>query len=70
VKGSGWQRATAGPAAAERRTAVAAPLGGALIALAAWLLADEALAPREWLGGAIIVAASLFTARRAGTSPA
>ncbi|EXI64565.1 MAG: carboxylate/amino acid/amine transporter [Candidatus Accumulibacter adjunctus] len=42
----------------------------AVAAVAAWLLADEALAPREWLGGAIIVAASLFTARRAGTSPA
>ncbi len=32
-------------------------------ALAAWLLADEALAPRDWLGGALIVAASLFSAR-------
>ena len=38
----------------------------AVAALAAWLLADEALAPREWVGGAIIIAASLFTARRAG----
>jgi drug/metabolite transporter (DMT)-like permease len=32
-------------------------------ALAAWLLADEALAPRDWLGGTLIVAASLFSAR-------
>lgn len=32
-------------------------------ALAAWLLADEAPAPRDWLGGALIVAASLFSAR-------
>ncbi|EXI78275.1 MAG: carboxylate/amino acid/amine transporter [Candidatus Accumulibacter appositus] len=32
-------------------------------ALAAWLLADEALAARDWLGGALIVAASLFSAR-------
>jgi drug/metabolite transporter (DMT)-like permease len=29
----------------------------AVAALAAWLLAGEALAPREWIGGAIIVAA-------------
>jgi drug/metabolite transporter (DMT)-like permease len=34
----------------------------AVAALAAWLLAGEALAPREWIGGAIIVAASLFIA--------
>jgi drug/metabolite transporter (DMT)-like permease len=39
-------------------------------ALAAWLLAGEALAAREWLGGAIIVAASLLTARQAEDSPA
>lgn len=32
-------------------------------ALAAWLLAGEALAPRDWLGGLLIVAASLFSAR-------
>jgi len=42
----------------------------AVAALAAWLLADEALAPREWVGGAIIVAASLSTARRAAALPA
>ena len=99
MKGSGRQTATAGAAAVERRTAVAALLGGVLLlanlvvqfglarvaanraivimlselavaALAAWLLADEALVPREWLGGAIIISASLLTARRAGTSPA
>lgn len=32
-------------------------------ALASWLLADEAPGPREWAGGAMIVAASLFSAR-------
>lgn len=32
-------------------------------ALASWLLADEALGLREWAGGAMIVAASLFSAR-------
>ena len=32
-------------------------------AVAAWLLAGEALAPRDWVGGALIVAASLFSAR-------
>lgn len=32
-------------------------------AVAAWLLAGEALTAREWLGGAIIVAASVCTAR-------
>ena len=37
-------------------------------ALAAWLLADEALAPRDWLGGALIVAASLFSARMEASS--
>ncbi|MCM8613385.1 EamA family transporter [Accumulibacter sp.] len=42
----------------------------AVAALAAWLLADEALVPHEWLGGAIIISASLLSARRAGTSPA
>lgn len=36
----------------------------AVAALAAWLLAGEALAPREWIGGAIIVAASLFIASK------
>ena len=34
----------------------------AVAALAAWLLAGEALAPRDWIGGAIIAAASLFIA--------
>lgn len=37
-------------------------------ALAAWLLADEALAPRDWLGGALIVAASLFSASMEGAA--
>lgn len=32
-------------------------------ALAAWLLVDEALAPRDWAGGALIVGACLFSAR-------
>lgn len=32
-------------------------------ALAAWGLAGEAMGPREWLGGALIVAASLASAR-------
>jgi drug/metabolite transporter (DMT)-like permease len=32
-------------------------------ALASWLLADESLGLREWAGGAMIVAASLFSAR-------
>ena len=33
-------------------------------ALAAWWLAGEAMSQREWLGGALIVAASVLTARR------
>ena len=32
-------------------------------ALAAWLLAGETIGPREWIGGAMIVAASLFSAK-------
>lgn len=32
-------------------------------AFASWWLAGEAMGPREWLGGALIVAASLFSAR-------
>jgi drug/metabolite transporter (DMT)-like permease len=32
-------------------------------ALSSWLLADEALGLREWVGGAMIVAASLFSAK-------
>jgi drug/metabolite transporter (DMT)-like permease len=32
-------------------------------ALAAWLLAGEAPGLREWAGGAMIVAASLFSAK-------
>lgn len=35
-------------------------------ALASWLLVDEALGLREWAGGAMIVAASLFSARMEG----
>ncbi|MBL0165627.1 MAG: DMT family transporter [Propionivibrio sp.] len=34
-----------------------------IAALASWLLADEALGLREWVGGAMIVAASVFSAR-------
>ncbi|MEF8700474.1 MAG: DMT family transporter [Candidatus Accumulibacter sp. UW26] len=34
-------------------------------ALAAWLLAGEIPAPRDWLGGSIIVTASLLSARQA-----
>ncbi|MFT3850100.1 MAG: DMT family transporter [Propionivibrio sp.] len=34
-------------------------------ALGAWLLAGEAIALREWIGGAMIVAASVFSARMA-----
>ena len=34
-----------------------------IAALASWLLADEALGLREWMGGAMIVAASVFSAR-------
>lgn len=32
-------------------------------ALASWLLADESLGLREWIGGAMIVAASVFSAK-------
>jgi drug/metabolite transporter (DMT)-like permease len=32
-------------------------------AVAAWLLADETMTPREWVGGAMIVSAGLFSAR-------
>lgn len=32
-------------------------------ALSSWWLAGETMGPREWLGGALIVAASLFSAR-------
>ncbi len=32
-------------------------------ALSSWLLADEALGLREWMGGAMIVAASVFSAK-------
>lgn len=32
-------------------------------ALASWLLAGEALGPRDWAGGAMIMAASLFAAK-------
>ena len=32
-------------------------------ALSSWLLAGEIIGPREWLGGTMIVAASLFSAR-------
>ena len=32
-------------------------------ALASWLLADEVLALRDWVGGAMIVAASVFSAK-------
>lgn len=34
-------------------------------AFSSWLLAGEALNPREWIGGAMIIAASLFSARAA-----
>lgn len=34
-----------------------------IAALASWLLADEVLGPREWVGGAMIVTASVFSAR-------
>ncbi len=34
-----------------------------IAALASWLLADEELGLREWVGGALIVAASVFSAR-------
>lgn len=35
-------------------------------AVASWWLAGEAMGPREWIGGALIVAASLFSARIEG----
>jgi drug/metabolite transporter (DMT)-like permease len=35
----------------------------AVAALAAWWLAGETMGPREWLGGALIVAASLISAK-------
>ncbi len=35
-------------------------------ALASWLLADEAMGAREWLGGSLIVIASLIAARQEG----
>ena len=34
-------------------------------AIGAWLLAGEAIGLREWIGGAMIVTASLFSARMA-----
>lgn len=34
-----------------------------IAALSSWLLADEALGLSEWVGGAMIVAASVFSAR-------
>lgn len=39
-------------------------------ALSSWWLAGEALGPREWAGGAMIVAASLFSARLEEADPA
>jgi drug/metabolite transporter (DMT)-like permease len=41
-----------------------------IAALASWLLADEALGLREWVGGAMIVAASVFSARMESTERA
>jgi drug/metabolite transporter (DMT)-like permease len=32
-------------------------------ALSSWLLAGEAMRPQEWVGGAMIVAASLFSGK-------
>ena len=32
-------------------------------AIFSWLLAGELIGPREWIGGAMIVAASLFSAK-------
>jgi drug/metabolite transporter (DMT)-like permease len=34
-----------------------------IAALSSWLLADEAMGWREWIGGSMIVAASLFSAK-------
>jgi drug/metabolite transporter (DMT)-like permease len=39
-------------------------------ALAAWLLAGEAMTAREWLGGALIVAASLLSGKLETAAPA
>jgi drug/metabolite transporter (DMT)-like permease len=38
--------------------------------IAAYFLADEAMSPREWIGGAMIVSASLFSARMNRALPA
>ena len=38
-------------------------------ALGSWLLAGEAMAPREWLGGAMIAAASLLSGLMEGEKP-
>lgn len=39
-------------------------------ALSSWLLAGEAMTPQEWLGGAMIVAASLFSGKLEAHEPA
>lgn len=39
-------------------------------ALSSWLLAGESMGPREWAGGAMIVAASLFSAKMEGPGEA
>jgi len=39
----------------------------AVAALSAWLLAGETMGPREWAGGAMIVAATVMSARTART---
>ncbi|MBZ0144222.1 MAG: DMT family transporter [Rhodocyclaceae bacterium] len=39
-------------------------------ALSSWLLAGEAMTPQEWLGGAMIVAASLFSGKLEAREPA
>lgn len=38
-------------------------------ALSSWLLAGEAMTPKEWLGGAMIVAASLFSGKLEASGP-
>ena len=38
-------------------------------AFSSWLLAGEAMTPQEWLGGAMIVAASLFSGKLAARTP-
>jgi drug/metabolite transporter (DMT)-like permease len=38
-------------------------------ALSSWLLADEAMTLKEWLGGAMIVAASLFSGKLEAGEP-